>query len=64
MPEVKYWCRDPVLTGLPRQTGHCSVMERCRKDECAKWDSDLSCPDLSLSVTVNGRTEVRYSGGQ
>ena len=64
MANVKYWCSNPATTGRPTRSGRCPVMEQCRKEECAKWDSDLTCPALSLSVTVNGRTEVCYSGGE
>ncbi|WP_048068458.1 hypothetical protein [Methanoregula boonei] len=64
MADVKYWCSDPAETGRPLRHGRGPVLLRCRKEECAKWDSDLTCPALSLSVTVRGRPEVCYSGGQ
>jgi len=53
MADVKYWCSN-----------HTAILHRCRKEECEKWDSDLTCPALSLSVTVNGRREVCYSNGK
>ncbi len=60
MAEVKYWCSDPARTDGPVKSRG-NMLLRCKRDECARWDSDLTCPALSLSVTVNGRNEVCYS---
>ena len=64
MADVKYWCSDQARTDGHLRPGKGSVLLQCMKDECEMWDSDLSCPALSLSVTVRGRTEVCYSGGE
>jgi len=43
------------------QPNHHPAVQRCRKEECEKWDSDLNCPALSLTVRMGGRSEVCYS---
>ncbi|MGA9086965.1 MAG: hypothetical protein ACLQMU_11240 [Methanoregula sp.] len=61
MAEVKYWCSDQTRTDGYLIPGQGSALLRCRREECAKWDSDLNCPALSLSVRFGGRSEVCYS---
>jgi hypothetical protein len=61
MAEVKYWCSGQNIADRIVQAGHHPAVQRCRKEECAKWDSDLNCPALSLTVRMGGRSEVCYS---